>query len=139
MDNPGLLPETSNFYCLPGRAGGTLIVLGLDGRVAAVRYCGPGLARVCVNRIGKGLTSLPPGEQHDASRKEASGGRDDDGFEILGEAAVAIDPGKEALDDPTLRRQLETNLIGQLADNLHYNGCRIGDPLPGIDAVGAPS
>jgi hypothetical protein len=28
MDSLGIPPETSNFYCLPGRAGGTPIVLG---------------------------------------------------------------------------------------------------------------
>jgi hypothetical protein len=27
MDSLGIPPETSNFYCLPGRAGGTPIVL----------------------------------------------------------------------------------------------------------------
>ena len=28
MDSHGILPDTSNFYCLPGRAGGTPNVLG---------------------------------------------------------------------------------------------------------------
>jgi hypothetical protein len=28
LGNPGIPPETSNFYCLPGRAGGTPNVLG---------------------------------------------------------------------------------------------------------------
>ena len=27
MDSPGIPPETSNFYCLPGKAGGFPIVL----------------------------------------------------------------------------------------------------------------
>jgi hypothetical protein len=31
MDSLGTPPETSNFYCLPGRAGGTLVVLAFSG------------------------------------------------------------------------------------------------------------
>jgi hypothetical protein len=35
MDSLGPPPETSNFHCLPGRAGGTPSVLGLSPRLFA--------------------------------------------------------------------------------------------------------
>jgi hypothetical protein len=37
MESRGLPPETSNFYCLPGRAGGTPNVLGYDAKAIAQR------------------------------------------------------------------------------------------------------
>ena len=34
------------------------------------------------------------------------------------------------------RGSSEADLIGQLADDLHHDGCRVGDALAGIGAVG---
>ncbi len=80
---------------------------GMDRRTRS----SPGPAAENPTRISS-PTSQPPGEQHNASGVEEGCGRCDGGFEILGKAAVAIDPGKEPLDHPTPRQQLEANLVG---------------------------
>ena len=36
MDNRGLPPQTSNFYCLPGRAGGTPMGISLSLYLALI-------------------------------------------------------------------------------------------------------
>ena len=56
--------------------------------------------------------------QHDADHGEAEEGGDGSRvpLEVAGEAAVAADPGKGALDDPSLRQDDETMGIAALDD-----------------------
>jgi hypothetical protein len=42
----------------------------------------------------------------------------DAGLEVFGQAAVAVDPGEEALDHPAAGQNLEADLIGDLFDDL---------------------
>src|SRR5215204_3294741 len=57
-------------------------------------------------------------------------------LEVLGEAAVAADPGEEALDDPAPGLDGEADLVGVLANDLDGDGGGAGNPLPGVAAVG---
>src|SRR3546814_16682692 len=49
---------------------------------------------------------------------EERGSRADGVLEVLGEAAVAIDPGEGSLDDPAAWMDDEPGLIGEFADDL---------------------
>lgn len=50
-------------------------------------------------------TSQSPGEQHDAGGVKEIRGRGDGAFEVLGEPAVAVDPGEESLDRSATQRR----------------------------------
>jgi hypothetical protein len=71
-----------------------------------------------------------PGQpaQHDADHGESEEGGDGSGvaFEVAGQAAVAADPGKGALDDPALGQNDKTMSIAAL-DDLHGPGAGPGD------------
>jgi hypothetical protein len=68
--------------------------------------------------------------QHDADHGEAEEGRYGSRvtLEVAGQAAVAADPGKGALDDPTLGQDDEAMGIAAL-DDLHLPGASLGDEL----------
>jgi hypothetical protein len=73
-----------------------------------------------------------PGQsaQHDADHGEAEEGGDGSGvaLEVSGEAAVAADPGKGALDDPALGQDDEAMGIAAL-DDLQLPRAGLGDDL----------
>ena len=79
--------------------------------------------------------------QHDADHGEAEEGRDGSGvtLEIAGQAAVAADPGKGALDNPALGQDDEAMGIAAL-DDLQAPEAGLGDHLghlrPLIPGVG---
>ena len=56
--------------------------------------------------------------QHDADHGEADEGRDGSGvaLEVAGQAAIAADPGKGTLDDPSLGQDDEAMGIAALDD-----------------------
>src|SRR5687768_721360 len=63
-------------------------------------------------------------EDHGGGCVEERCGRCDGGFCILPEPSVAVDPGKEALDDPSPWLDGEADLIGLAADDLDGDaGC----------------
>jgi len=66
--------------------------------------------------------------QHDADHGEAEEGRDGSGvtLEVAGQAAVAADPGKSTLDDPSLGQNDEAMGIAAL-DDLQAPGAGLGD------------
>ena len=66
--------------------------------------------------------------QHDADHGEAEEGRDGCGvtFEVAGQAAVAADPGKSTLDDPSLGQDDEAMGIAAL-DDLQAPAAGLGD------------
>ena len=66
--------------------------------------------------------------QHDADHGEAEEGGDGSGvaFEVAGQAAVAADPGKGALDDPALGQNDKTMSIAAF-DDLQSPATCIGD------------
>jgi hypothetical protein len=68
--------------------------------------------------------------QHDADHGEAEEGGDGSrvALEVAGQAAVAADPGKGALDDPTLGQDDKAMSIAAL-DDLQGPGARLGDHL----------
>jgi hypothetical protein len=68
---------------------------------------------------------------------QVGGGSGSTGATVLGEAAVAADPGEEALDDPGPGLDGEAYLVGVLANDLDGDGGGAGNPLPGVAAVGA--
>ena len=57
-------------------------------------------------------------------------------MEILGEAAVAVDPREETLDHPAPRVDGKTDLAFGLADDLDTDAAGVGDTVPGVAAVG---
>jgi hypothetical protein len=57
-------------------------------------------------------------------------------LEILGEAAVSIEPGEGAFDDPASWMDGEAGLIGEFADDLDRDRGGIGDARTVIGAVG---
>ena len=73
-----------------------------------------------------------PGQatQHDADHGEAEEGGDGSGvtLEVAGQAAVAADPGKGALDDPALGQDDEAMGIAAL-DDFQLPGAGLGDDL----------
>jgi hypothetical protein len=75
--------------------------------------------------VGESSEALPEPPSELRSRGDCS-------REIFGEATVAVGPGEEALNDPGARENLETNLIGDLADDLDGDGSRVCDPLTRI-------
>ena len=62
MDSRGTPPETSNFYCLPGRAGGTPIALDLEGLPLALfnNHEAPDLP---TDGLGQALERIGVGEE----------------------------------------------------------------------------
>jgi len=68
--------------------------------------------------------------QHDADHGEAEEGGDGSGvtLEVAGQAAVAADPGKGALDDPALGQDDEAMGIAAL-DDFQLPGAGLGDDL----------
>ena len=66
--------------------------------------------------------------QHDADHGEAEEGRDGSGvtLEVAGQAAVAADPGKSTLDDPSLGQDDEAMGIAAL-DDLQAPAAGLGD------------
>lgn len=68
--------------------------------------------------------------QHDADHCEAEEGRDGSGvaLEVPGQAAVAADPGKSALDDPALGQDDEAMGIAAF-DDLQLPRAGLGDDL----------
>jgi hypothetical protein len=63
MDSPGPPPETSNFYCLPGRAGGTPgVLVGRNGSAEA-SWVKVGVTRVAVS-LGLTGAVLPAGRSN---------------------------------------------------------------------------
>ena len=68
--------------------------------------------------------------QHDADHGEAEEGGDGSGvaLEVAGQAAVAADPGKGALDDPAFGQDDEAMGIAAL-DDLQGPGTGLGDQL----------
>ena len=78
----------------------------------------------------------PPGEEHDGGGVEEGLGRGDGRFEVLGEPPIAIDPGKEAFDDPPPWQHLEADLVGDLPDDFDRDDGGVPDPLGAIGAVG---
>src|SRR3990172_1634719 len=80
------------------------------------------------------------GEKANAGDEEPSLGAGDGGFEILGEAAVASEPGEGAFDDPAFGLGLErADLLGT-GDNLDRPfaefGNRVAELGAAVDAVG---
>src|SRR6202051_3179765 len=68
--------------------------------------------------------------EHDADHGEAEEGGDGSGvaLEVAGQAAVAADPGKGALDDPTFGQDDEAMSIAAL-DDLQGPRAGLGDDL----------
>ena len=64
----------------------------------------------------------PADEQHDGGGVEEGSGGFESCLEVLGEAAVAADPGEEALDHPASGQDGEADLIGELANDLDDDG-----------------
>src|ERR1700684_1887404 len=67
---------------------------------------------------------------------DEGGGGGDGSFEILGETAVSVDPGEEALHDPATGKDGEANLIRQLADDSDDYSRGVCDAFGGIGGVG---
>src|SRR5260221_3937937 len=67
-------------------------------------------------------------------------GTGDGGFEVLGQASAAAEPGEGAFDHPTPRQELEAFDAGWALDDLDRPRPAIGDGLSqlraAIDAVG---
>jgi hypothetical protein len=64
----------------------------------------------------------------------------DGGFEVFGQAAVAIEPGEGTFDDPAAREDLEANRIGHAPDDFDAPSAEFGECfkelIAGIGAVG---
>jgi hypothetical protein len=64
----------------------------------------------------------------------------DRGFEVFGKAAVAIEPGKGAFDNPSTGKDFEANGVGHALDDLDAPLAKFGECLheliAGIGAVG---
>ncbi len=67
-------------------------------------------------------------------------GAGDGGFEVLGKAAVSIEPSKRAFDDPAARQDLKADGIGHAPHDLDAPIAEFGERLEkliaGIGAVG---
>src|SRR3954454_8907091 len=72
----------------------------------------------------------------DRAEKQFESGGFEGCLEVLGEAAVAADPGEEALDDPAPGLDGEADLVGVLANDLDGDGGGAATPLPAVAAVG---
>ena len=79
-------------------------------------------------------TAEPPGKQHDGSGVEEGGCGGDSGLEVAGEAAVAAQPSKGALDDLAPRLGGKAALPGLLAYDLDGNEGSCGHTLTGVAA-----
>src|SRR5215216_6054928 len=80
------------------------------------------------------------GEETHARDGDPGFGAGNGGFEVLGEAAVAAEPGEGALDQPSPRQELEAFDAVRTLDDLDRPrpafGERADELLPAIDAVG---
>jgi hypothetical protein len=74
-----------------------------------------------------------PDEEHDGGGVEEGSGGIDGGFDVFGEASVSVDPGEEALDDPSSWEDDEADLIGDFPDDFDGNAGRRPDAVMIID------
>src|SRR3546814_1647242 len=74
-------------------------------------------------------------EDDSGSGVEERGSRADGVLEVLGEAAVAIDPGEGSLDDPAAWMDDEPGLIGEFADDLDDDRGGVRDTRAVVGAV----
>jgi hypothetical protein len=82
------------------------------------------------------LSGEAPDEEHDGCGIEKGSGGVDGSLEVLGEAPVAVDPCKEALDDPAPGEDDEASLTGDFADDFDGDAGGLPDAVMVIDAVG---
>ena len=75
-------------------------------------------------------------DEHGRGGVEEGGGGFDGGFEVLCEASVAVDPGKEALDHPSAGQDDEPDLIGLLSDDFDEDIGGCGDALMVVASIG---
>jgi hypothetical protein len=122
----------------------------------SVRPLPPLLSPVLLNHPPGGIGNplnldrfLLAGHQALATRRESSLtlamkkrrlGAFDGRFEVFGEAAIAIEPGDGALDDPSSRQRLEALAGVGAPDDVEGPGAKLGEGLAklaaGIAAVG---
>src|SRR3546814_16391533 len=76
-------------------------------------------------------------EDDSGSGVEERGSRADGVLEVLGEAAVAIDPGEGSLDDPAAWMDDEPGLIGEFADDPDDDRGGVHDTSAVVSAVSA--
>lgn len=82
------------------------------------------------------LYAQPSGEEHDGGGVEEGDGGVDGSLEVLGEAAVAVEPGEGSLDDPASGQDLEADLMGDLLDDVDGDRGGIFDPVGIVGTVG---
>src|SRR5271170_1232766 len=80
-------------------------------------------------------TSYPSSEQHDGSGVEERGCGSDGGLEVLGETAIAPEPGEEALDHPAAGMHGKADLAGLFAHDLDDDPGGVRHSFGGIGAV----
>ena len=56
----------------------------------------------------------------------------DRGFKVFGKAAVAIEPGDGAFDDPATGKDFEANGVGHALDDLDAPLAKFGECLEGL-------
>jgi hypothetical protein len=80
-------------------------------------------------------TSYPSCEQHDGGGVEECGCGGDGGLAVLGETAVAPEPGEDTLDDPAAWMHGKADLAGLFAHDLDDDPCGVRHPFGGIGAI----
>ena len=73
-----------------------------------------------------------PNEKLHGSDVDPSLGARDGGFEILGKAPVAIEPGEGAFDDPAAGKDLEANRVGHALDDFDAPAAEFGECLESL-------
>src|SRR5947207_7690807 len=80
------------------------------------------------------------GKQPNAGDQEPCFGAGNAGFEVLGEAAIASEPGEGAFDDPAFRLRLKGSDLLGTSDDLDRPPAELGDRVAKlvatVDAVG---
>ena len=94
MDNPGLPPQTSNSYCLPGRAGGTPIGISAAASMALPACLAAHTSRPAVQPLS--LTAF--GRQRQYGHPTSDGSRAAPGIRVVGnpgEMPTQLDGSRE--------------------------------------------
>ena len=75
-------------------------------------------------------------QEHDGGGIKEGFSRGDGSLEVLGEPAVAVDPGEEPLDHPAPGVDGEADLALRLANDLDAKAAGVGDAMSSVAAIG---